>query len=64
MLERETVHVLPINDLCPHEESVACACRPQVEEVGESGGRVVVHNSWDGREITERAIDAAEAGQN
>jgi hypothetical protein len=48
----ELVHVLPINDARPHRESVDCECRPRVE------GRVCIHNSWDGREIAERAIDA------
>jgi len=49
------VHVLPLNDLKPHEESRQCECRPRVEKQGE--GTVVVHNSWDGREILERALD-------
>lgn len=47
----ETVHVLPVNDLKPHLESEACKCAPRVEEVG--NGRVVIHNSYDGREFYE-----------
>ena len=43
------VHVLPVNDLCEHEESEDCVCGPRVEE----DGMVVVHNSLDGREQDE-----------
>jgi hypothetical protein len=57
----ERVHVIPINDLRPHEESLACPCRPR-RNVGQPN--VVVHNSFDGREIVERAADYAEAGVN
>ena len=55
------VHVLPLNDSGPHSESSLCSCHPTVlkEKLITGGiGVVVVHNSWDGREITERAIDA------
>jgi hypothetical protein len=53
-------HALPINDLKPHAESPACKCEPRVEEV--SGGKVVVHNSFDGREFFED--DAAFDGES
>lgn len=55
----ETVHVVPINDLKPHDDSIACACNPRLEFV-EGGSTVVVHNSYDGREIFERAEEAVE----
>lgn len=48
----ETVNVLPLNDLKPHIESPACKCEPSVE-IFENGNRLVVHNSWDGREFFE-----------
>jgi hypothetical protein len=52
------VHVYPVNDLKEHDvESRYCSCRPKLEEV--EGGMVVVHNSWDGREIREQAEDHA-----
>lgn len=41
------VHVMPVNDLRPHDESLQCWCRP-VDDAG-----VVVHNSMDGREDFE-----------
>lgn len=44
------VHVIPLNDLRPHVESVHCQCLQKVE------GGVAVHNLWDGREIFEQAI--------
>ncbi len=49
----DTWHVVPNNDLKPHTEvGVSCKCRPRVEVV-ENGNRVVVHNSYDGREFFE-----------
>jgi len=51
-----TINVMPVNDLRPHSESPACECRPRVEQAGE--GSVVIHNSWDGREVFERAVEA------
>jgi hypothetical protein len=29
-----------------------CGCHPQIDIV-EGAGRVIVHNSWDGREVYE-----------
>ena len=49
------VHVLPVDDLKPHEESSTCKCEPRIEIV--EGGMLVVHNSWDGREWVEKAND-------
>lgn len=57
------VHVKPVNDLSPHRDSADCPCRPRVEQV-EGGGIVVVHNSFDGREITERAVDEIDSKLN
>lgn len=50
----DTVHVLPVDDLKPHIESAACKCQPRVDTV-RNGNRVVVHNSYDGREFFEEA---------
>jgi hypothetical protein len=52
----ETVHVLPVNDLIEHEDvGTECVCGPRVEHVeGEDGdGWLIVHNSLDGRELSE-----------
>jgi hypothetical protein len=58
----DDTHVVPLNDLRPHEETRWCPCRPTLRR--ESGGVVVIHNSWDGREITERAVDEVEQRRN
>lgn len=52
------VHVLPVNDLKPHDESENCACKPKVKyttpaSIYRSRGRLIVHNSYDGREFYE-----------
>lgn len=47
-----TYHVLPINDLKEHEELSTCDCQPKVEFV--DGNMLVIHNSYDGREIIEQ----------
>jgi hypothetical protein len=60
-------HVYPLNDLCPHsvEDGGQCECDPKVEFL-ESGDTLVVHNSFDGREIIEELERPAgrEGGSN
>ena len=47
-------HILPLNDLKEHtEEGAACECCPTVE-ILEDGDLMVMHNSYDGRELLER----------
>ncbi len=48
-------HITPINDLKEHSESSMCECRPEVNF--ENGHMLVVHNSYDGRELTEQLLD-------
>lgn len=49
------IHVYPLDDDRPHVLTwTGCACNPQVK------GEVVVHNSFDGRELLERAEAAWE----
>jgi len=47
-----TVHVIPIDDLKEHTETEDCECQPVVKYVDE--GKIVTHNSYDGREFFER----------
>jgi len=47
-----TQHVLPINDIKEHTEDTTCECQPRVEH--HNGNIVVIHNSYDGREIIEQ----------
>lgn len=44
-------HVIPNNDLKPHDESTTCHCEPRVEHI--NGNMVIIHNAFDGREGLE-----------
>lgn len=47
-----TQHVYPPNDLLPHvTNGDYCPCEPRIE------GDLVIHNSWDGRELQEVGVD-------
>ena len=46
-----TWHVLPRNDIKKHDESKFCDCCPKVSKEGK--GWVVVHRSYDRRELNE-----------
>ena len=48
----DDLHVIPLNDLRDHEESVQCWCRPV--EIFDASMRapVFIHNTMDGREHT------------
>ena len=41
-------HIIPLNDLRPHEPEMTCWCRPEINE-----DNVAVHHSMDGREAFE-----------
>jgi hypothetical protein len=47
----EEQHVIPVGDLISHDETEDCPCGPQVTFL--TGGKVVTHNSLDGRERSE-----------
>jgi|AntDeeMinimDraft_6_1070357.scaffolds.fasta_scaffold60300_2 hypothetical protein len=52
------IHILPINDIEPHDEATTCKCNPTVEILAD-GEMMIVHNSFDGRErIEELTSDA------
>jgi len=44
-------HIVPIADIQPHSTDPGCPCGP-VRHPGDSD--VIVHNSFDGREVAER----------
>ena len=52
--EGETLHILPINDLRDHDEKDdgSCWCTPSIAQ--KDRGRIITHNSADGREILEK----------
>lgn len=60
LASENVIHVLPVNDLHPHSEDRDCLCLPNMESVKKDGyvcGYLVVHNSYDGRETWEEAVD-------
>lgn len=48
MQNTEKVHIVPIDDIRDHQDSIECWCEPFEVEDG-----VIVHNSLDGREKYE-----------
>lgn len=51
-MDSEVYHIMPIDDLYPHFMKSTCPCVPQV--LDQENGRLVIHNSYDGREIIEK----------
>lgn len=45
------INILPINDSKEHSEDSTCDCCPTIIE--EDGEMIVIHNSFDGREVIE-----------
>ena len=45
------VHILPRNDTKEHIEDTMCECEPKI--IIENGEMIVIHNSFDHREIIE-----------
>jgi len=44
-------HILPIDDLEEHEETTTCKCEPRLEII--NGEMLIIHNSFDQREVIE-----------
>jgi hypothetical protein len=60
----DSVHVYPLNDLHEHNtDGDDCPCHPRIEIVnddqGHYKGRIIKHNSYDGRELIERKCEIA-----
>jgi hypothetical protein len=49
----ENIHVIPLNDLREHDDSVLCWCSPKQDILEPS---VWVHSSADRREVHEKGI--------
>ena len=53
------LHVVPLNDLREHNENGAddpgysCPCNPAIEFGDEKNETLVIHHSFDGRELLE-----------
>lgn len=50
-MPENTWHVTPNGDLHPHTDTAECPCVPRIEYM--DNGALVVHNSWDERELLE-----------
>jgi hypothetical protein len=51
---KDNVHVLPVNDSFDHKETgFNCKCNPKLQKQL-NGVFIIVHNSYDGRELKER----------
>lgn len=54
-----TWHILPVDDVRDHEESVDCPCEPEIQFM-ENGDLLVVHNAFDKREEQEKLLEEAQ----
>ena len=55
-MSNDDIHVYPLNDLQEHiTTGTDCLCSPRIEVIGAT--LIIVHNSWDHREIVEQAIE-------
>lgn len=54
----QTVNILPLNDIKPHIESVHCHCNPSIDFINENGvfTTLIIHNSFDGREVIDELL--------
>lgn len=53
-MKPQNYHVEPNNDLMQHNTtSLECECNPKLEKQP-NGAYLVIHNSWDGRELKEQ----------
>lgn len=50
-IKKEEVHIIPCKDIKEHKQNKKCKCKPRVER--HKKGSIIVHNSYDGREIKE-----------
>ena len=59
----EDIHVYPVNDKYEHTlEGKDCMCVPRVELEGAT--LIIIHNSYDGREVIEEARGIIEMEMN
>lgn len=56
----DAYHVIPLNDLIEHTDSLDCPCDPKAEV--RENGVLVVHNALDRREIFEQRAMYNEGG--
>lgn len=54
-IKNKMINVIPINDLKEHSEDTTCKCKPKL--ILENGEMILIHNSYDGRELVGNLID-------
>lgn len=47
----DNVHVIPLDDLQSHDPTANCDCGPECQRVENSIREIIVHNSYDHREL-------------
>ena len=57
-------HITPVNDLEEHEENSTCKCNPRSEVEPESGDILIIHSSYDGRELLEEILNEPSEADN
>jgi hypothetical protein len=46
----DNVHIIPLDDLRPHQASIDCACKPYRDPETDA---LIIHIAYDGREFAE-----------
>lgn len=54
--EMNAYHIIPIDDDEMHNLSRKCSCKPRAKAIDDIS-TMIVHNSYDGREGYEQALD-------
>ena len=44
---QDVVHIMPIGDFEPHDESESCRCEPERREVEDGACDLLIHNAYD-----------------
>lgn len=52
----QTCHILPVNDIYEHHESLRCSCRPKVK-FSDKSELIIIHRAFDRRELFESDYD-------
>lgn len=55
------VNIIPFGDIVKHIEDGSCHCKPKI--INEYGDDIIIHNSYDGREIIEDFVEDIVSGK-
>lgn len=45
--DQSVVHIIPVADFEPHDESASCRCEPELELIDDAFCDLLVHNAYD-----------------